>query len=214
LSTYGTEIPGAPGYEQANLLAKRAYDNAMSRYQQQRSSTLTKYGYNRDASGNLSVDPNNEYGGYQQMLRGEASQGEGLQRAQAHSGWDTGSGYLGQQREDLSHAQGGEQAALGTALTGELTGIDQGEQDAAFNRDSALYQNQLQAARDAAAANQFNPADYSGVDAPGYGEIPNPPAPAAKAPAKRAVPKKVSARSRVQARNQLIAKVRRRKGGR
>lgn len=185
----------------------------MARYQQQRSSTLTKYGYNRDASGNLSVDPNNEYGGYQQMLRGEAQQGEGLQRTQAASGWDTGSGYLGQQREDLAHAQGGEQAALGTALTGELTGIDQGEQEAAFNRDSALYDNQLQAARDAAAANAFNPADYSGVTAPGYGELPADPV-AKPRVTKRGVPKKVTIAAHQQAKQRLINKVRKRKGGR
>jgi hypothetical protein len=210
VSTYSTEIPGAPGYEQAAALAQKAYTNAMGRYQQQRQQTLLKYGYNRDASGTLSVDPNNEYGSYQQMLRSEAGQGEGLQRAQAASGWDTSSGYLGQQREDLAHAQGGEQAALGQGLTGDLTSIDQGEQEAAYNKDSALYQAQLEAAQRAADANQFNPADYSNLGQIDYG--PPEPAAAVKPPAaKKAVPKKVTSAAHTVARKQLQAKVTKRR---
>lgn len=169
MSNYQTPIPGAPGYEQANLLARRAYDNAMGRYQQRRSQSLLHYGYTKDASGNLGVDPNNEYGAYQQMLRGEDQQSHRLDRAQRASGWGGGSGYLGAQTEDLQHQQGGEQAQLGTAFTNELSDIGQGETDAAFTRDQSLYQNELDAARNAIDKGNFNPADYSGLDDPGYG---------------------------------------------
>ncbi len=187
----------------------------MSRLQKQRSSTLLKYGYNRDATGNLSVDPNNEYGSYQQMLKGESGQVEGLGRAQAASGWGGESGYLGQQREDLAHAQGGEQAALGQGLTGELTAVDQGEEDAAFNKDSALYQAQLDAANRAADANQFNPADYSGLNQPEYGaDVTTPPVAKGPGKAPKAVPKKVTNSAHQVAKKQLINKVRKNKKGR
>ena len=208
MSTYSTEAPGALGSAQADLLAKRAYDSAMNRYQLQRGNTLSKYGYTRDAGGNIGVDPNNEYGQYQTTLKGEAGQNEALQRRQAASGWDSGSGYLGAQQDELQHAQGAEQANLGKAATAELTSVDQGEQDAAFTRDQALYQNQLDAANAAANANQFNPADYTGIDQPGYGEIPNPQPAAPKKASTKAVPKKVTAAAHTAAKKQLIKKVR------
>ena len=159
MSTYQSPVPGLAGYAGAAELANQAYNNAMSRYNQQRSDTLLKYGYKQDASGGLSVDANNEYGGYQQMLRNEAGQTQGVERAQAASGWGSGSGYLGAQRENLSYAQGAEQGQLGQELTGTLTGISQGEQDAAFNKNSALYQAQETATQNAITQNQFNPAN-------------------------------------------------------
>lgn len=169
MSTYQTPIPGAPGYGQANLLARRAYENAMSRFAQRRAQRLLHYGYTRDAQGNLSVDPNNEYGQYQQMLRGQDVSSRRLDRYQRASGWGEGSGYLGAAREDLQREQGGQGAALGQALAGELADISQGEQGAEYERDRALYQNELEAARDAINQGNFNPANYGDLDVP-YGE--------------------------------------------
>jgi len=182
LSTYETNIPGAPGYEGANLLARRAYENAMTRLQQRRSQSLLHYGYTRDAQGNLSVDPNNEYGAYQQLLRGESGQSHQLDRAQRASGWG-GGGYLGAQRDELQHRQGGEQADLGTGLQNELSDIANQEQDAAYNRDAALYTNEQEAAQRAIDQGNFNPADYSGIDVP-YGDQTPPPAAQPKAKGK------------------------------
>lgn len=159
MSTYSTPIPGLAGYAGAAELANKAYNNAMARYQQQRSDTLLKYGYKQDASGGLSVDANNEYGGYQQMLRNESGQTHGVERAQAASGWGTDSGYLGAQRENLSYAQGAEQGQLGQELAGNLSGINQGEQQAAFDKNAALYQAEETATQNALAQQQFNPAN-------------------------------------------------------
>jgi len=160
---YTTPIPGVAGYAGAAALAEQAYRNAMARYQQQRSNTLLKYGYTKDASGNLQVDANNEYGQYQQMLRNESSQSKGLERAQLASGWGGSSGYLGANRENLNYAQGGEQAALGQGLQGELFDVAQGEQDAAYQKNAALYQAQENAAQTAIQQRLFDPADYSNL---------------------------------------------------
>lgn len=159
MSTYQTPIPGLAGYAGAAELANQAYNNAMARYNQQRSDTLLKYGYTQDANGKLSVDPNNQFGSYQQMLRGEAQQNESLGRAQAASGWGTGSGYLGAQRANVQYGQGLEQTNLGHALTSDLTGISQGEQDAAYQKNAALYQAQETATQNAINQNLFNPAN-------------------------------------------------------
>jgi hypothetical protein len=179
MSTYQTPVPGAGGYAGAAALAEQAYQNAKSRYAQQRTQTLQKYGYTQGADGRLGVDPNNEYGAYQQMLRGEAGQVSGLERAQAGSGWGSSSGYLAQQRDNLNYAQGGEQSALGQDLSGQLSDITQGETDAGYQRDNALWQAQHQAAMDAIQQQQWNPADYTGIGA-------DPAAPAPGLPAKPA----------------------------
>jgi hypothetical protein len=174
LSTYDTPIPGGSGYEQANLLARRAYENAMTRLSQMRSQRLLRAGYVRDAQGNLSVDPNNEYGDYQQMLRNESGQTHHLERAQLASGWGGSSGVLVSQRDELQHAQGGEQAAFGQALTGDLADIASQEENAAMGRDQALYQNELDAARNAIDQGNYNPADYNNLDVPPYGDQSDP----------------------------------------
>jgi hypothetical protein len=186
MSTYDTNIPGASGYAGAALLAQKAYDNAMARYKQQRGNTLLSYGYKQNEDGSYGVDPNNEYGKYQQMLKGEAGQTEGLQRHQAASGWGDSSGFLGAQRDQLSYAQGGEQAALGTDLTGQLADITSGEQQASYERDAALYQAQQAAAEQAIANQQFNPGDYTGLD--DNPADPNPPVTKPPVPGRKASP--------------------------
>ena len=181
MSTYQSSIPGASGYAGAALLAQKAYDQAKARYAQQRSQTLLNYGFRQGPNGQYSVDPANEYGRYQQMLRGENQQVEGLGRAQAASGWGGSSGYLAAGADELAHAQGGEQLALGQGLQGELSNIAQGEQDAAYNKDAALWQAEQDAADRAINAGQFNPGDYSGLS----GDVPY-----KQAAPKKAVPKK------------------------
>lgn len=164
MSTYESQIPGASGYAGASLLAQRAYENAMARYSQQRSKSLLHYGYKKGADGTYGVDANNEYGAFQQMLKGESAQTHGLERAQHASGWGEGSGYLGAARDQLGYAQGGEQAQLGQSFQDEMSQIAQGEADAGYNRDEALYQAQEQAAQDAINQQNFNPGDYGGLD--------------------------------------------------
>jgi hypothetical protein len=136
----------------------------MARYSQQRSKSLLHYGYKRGADGSYAVDPNNEYGAFQQMLKGESAQTHSLERAQHASGWGESSGFLGQARDELGYAQGGEQAQLGQGFQDELSQIDQGEADAAYNKDQALYSAQEQAAQDAINQQNFNPGDYGGLD--------------------------------------------------
>jgi len=201
LSTYSTNIPGASGYAQANLLAQTAYDNAMARYKQQRSNTLLSYGYRQNAAGGYEVDPNNEYGQYQQMLKGDANQSEALDRNQAASGWGGGSGYIGAQQEDLSYARGAGRADLGQRLTGTLADIAGGEQSAAYDRDANLYQNELEAAQRAIDAGQFNPGDYTGLD-----DSPAAPAPAGA----KAAPKRTASPAKHPGRAQLHQKLARR----
>ena len=181
MSTYATPVPGVAGYAGADALATKAYNNAMARYNQQRTNTLLKYGVNKGTDGSYQLDPNNEYGSFHQMFQNQAAQDEAQQRQQAASGWGGDSGYLANARDKLSYQRGGEQAAMGQALQGDIFNIDQGIQDAAYQRDAALYEATQAAAQDAINKQNFNPGDYSQVDqGVDYGQQPAP-APAAKA---------------------------------
>lgn len=170
---------------------------------------MLKYGVHKNAAGGYDADANNEYGQFQQMWKGQDRQVEGLQRAQAGSGWGSDSGYLGAAREGLSYAQGAEQASTAQGLQGSLADVEQGEQGAAFDRDAALYTAQEQAARDAIDRQEFNPADYTGInDEVPYGAVPKP-------PLKKAVAKtKPKPNVHAQGKAKIMRRVIKKKGGR
>lgn len=207
MSTYDTQIPGAGGYAQAEALAQRAYANAMARLTQQRGQTMLRYGVHRDAGGQVVADADNELGQYQQMLRSEGNAGDSLRRAQAASGWGSGSGYLGAQADTLGHAQAGEQAQFGEQLQGDLSSLDAQQQQAAYDRDAALWEAQQAADQQAVGNQQFDPGDYTGLDKQlGYGDqTPVPPKPKG-APGRKVVhlPRRPVMTQHQQARAKLI----------
>jgi len=128
------------------------------------------------------------------MLRNESQASDQLGNAQRASGWGTSSGYAGAARENLRYGQGAEQAALGQGLTSGLAGLALADQQSANDRDSALYQAELDDTRNNIAAGNFNPGDYSGLGGggPAADVAPKPKTPsapkrtAAPAPATRA----------------------------
>jgi hypothetical protein len=162
-------------YGQAAALADTAYKNALAKIASNRSSLLRSYGYTQGAGGALSVDPNNPYGKFQQMLGSQSTathHAEDLHRAAGFT-----SGYGNAAFDQLRQAQGAEAADLGTGLTGALSDLKDQEQQAAFSRDSALYDAEQQAAQQAIQNQEFNPANVSGIDVP-YGQDTSLPSPA------------------------------------
>jgi len=173
MATYQTQIPGAAGYAGAAALAQKAYANALARINQQRGQTMLKYGVHRGAGGQIEADADNEYGQYQQMLRNEDRSVEGLERAQAASGWGAGSGYLGRQADDLAHAQGAEQVDFGRGLQSSLDEFSSAENQAAYDRDAALWQAQQAAEEESEGGRGRRPGDYTGISAAvDYGAAP------------------------------------------
>lgn len=165
---YDAPIPGAAGYATAALGAKTAYQNALTRINQKRSGTLRQYGYLGDvdqASGvvnNVRVDPYNQYGGLQTMLRNNALEQQNAEYTAEEHGLHGGLAHklASQARYNL----GGQTAQLGSDFAGALGGYQDEQNQAAYSRDSALYEAELQAARDALAAGMFNPGDFSDVN--------------------------------------------------
>lgn len=175
MSTYDTNIPGASGYAGAASLATNAYNNALARLNQKRMGTLRSYGYQADVDpttgvlNNLRVDANNPYGQYQTMLRSHADAAQSAQDEALGRGLHGG---LAHQLEDNTrYGFGADAANLGTSLQDTLTGYQDEQNSAAYDRDNALWQAQHQAELEAAAAGAFNTGDYSGND---YGDYSDP----------------------------------------
>jgi hypothetical protein len=173
---YTTPIPGAPQQGMAANQAKLAYQRALARINQRRNQTLRQAGYLGDIdpeSGtiqNLRVDPLNQYGGLQSMLRGQAQRGEQMRFAAQERGLHGGLAHKGE--SELSYESGREAAEFGQGLTGALGGLQDEQSQAKEAQDAALYEAQLEDARNAIQDQNFNPADFTGLDYPAYGEDP------------------------------------------
>jgi hypothetical protein len=162
---YDAPIPGADTYATAALGAKTAYQNALTRINSKRQDTLRTYGYlgdidpNSGALSNLRVDPYNQFGGLQQMLRSNADEVDQARMAAEERGLHGGLAHKG--LSDARYDFGNASQQLGTSLTGTLGGYQDDQNSAAYTRDQALYNAELDAARLAIENQQFNPADTS-----------------------------------------------------
>lgn len=181
MSTYDTPIPGVAQYGQAALTAKTAYQNALTRLNQQRSQTLRSYGFQGDinaATGvvqNVHTDPNNPYGQFQQLNAQQADAEQAAMFGAQERGLGTGGGLAAQIRNKVHSTFGGQDAALGQGLIDQLGQYQDQQNQAATSRDSALYQSELAAAQQAIQGGDFNPGDYSGIDWTAYGSGDAPP---------------------------------------
>lgn len=170
---YTTPIPGVAQQGMAANAAKLAYDKALARIGQKRSSLLRQHGYTGtfDDKGNLSgmqVDAHNPYGLYQQNRRANALAGEQM-RSQVQSRGIAGG--LAKQFENRGrYAWGMNDAQQGQHLLGGVSDLV-GEQDEAYGQyNNTLWQEQLENARNAIMQQAFNQADYSSLEYPNYGD--------------------------------------------
>lgn len=169
---YTTNVPGAGLYAQADNAATTAYQNAIAQIGQKRQGLLTNYGYKADfspttgAMSNLTVDQGNSTGQLQQMLRGNAAQDYATRDANASRGIHGGLAEQGLSENSYQHAVGAQ--ALGQGFLQGVQGFANDQQQAGQTKNDTLYQAQLQQAQLAIQNQQFNPANYSGLQMPDY----------------------------------------------
>lgn len=177
---YDAPIPGADTYATAALGAKTAYQNTLARINAKRGDTLRQYGYlgdidpNTGVVNNVRVDPYNQFGGLQQMLRGNAGAVEQARFASEERGLHGGLAHKA--LSDVHYDLGNASQQLGSSFAGALGGYQDDQNQATYQRDQALYQAELDAARLAVQNGDFNPSDTtdtsggnpSGVNTP-YG---------------------------------------------
>lgn len=158
-------IPGAAQYGALMAEANRAYMDALSTLNQQRSSLLQQYGYqgNVDAKTGaitgLHVNPTDPYGLYQSMMRQDAGL---LDQAQADAAGRGLHGGLAHQLLTQAHFQhGANSATFGQNLSNAIYALQAQQNQALAARNSAILQAQLQAATAAISAGAFTPAPIS-----------------------------------------------------
>lgn len=163
---YSTPIPNVARYGQAGLLAKTAYQNTLARINRSRSQTLRQYGYLGDVNPqtgvmqNVRVDPHNPYGNLQTMFRNHALQDQEAQFAAQERGLR--GGLANKAYTQLKYAHGAESAQLGTGLTDQVADFQDAQTQAKYEFDRALYEAQLEAARNAISNGDYNPANTGG----------------------------------------------------
>jgi hypothetical protein len=179
MATYSTPIPGVPQYGQAALAAKTAYQNALARLNQRRGSLLRQSGFAGDIDSesgvvkNVRVDGSSIYGGFQQLNRNQAQRDEAARFQGVERGLGAGGGLAAQFRNQERFEFGREDADFATQLTQSLAGLQDEQTQAAYGRDRALYEAELEAARMAIQNGDFNQADFSGLEfAPVPGGVP------------------------------------------
>lgn len=150
----------------AQNAAQTAYSNAMNKINMQRGGLLNQYGYRMGAGGALEVDPNNQFGKFQQMMRTEAGANDQARFAQRASGFGGSSGYLQHALSLLGQRNAAEHGQLGLGLQTGLNDLTGQELDAKDNFNNALANAQLAQTQAAIQQGAFNPADLSGIDVP------------------------------------------------
>jgi hypothetical protein len=174
MATYDNgPIPNAGQFGIWQAQANQAYSSAQAKIAQQRGQFLQNAGV--DSSGQLLGDDPN--GGFQQLNAAQAQQSMADEAAQSASG--LGGGVAAHHR--LAAAQGYSKNAADFAK--QITDTS-GQYDQAASQNTTDYQNSqvntlLASIQQAISQGNYNPADYSGINIPGYGDITSllPPAP-------------------------------------
>lgn len=157
-------VDGAEQYASA----QNAYNQALIRYNQQRTGLLSQYGYKGTIDPktglmtNVGVDPSNSYGQLQQLLHGQANEDQQADFAAEDRGLVGGLAHQGEQ--ELSYQHHGQSSALANSLLGSLSDLNSQQLDSKTALDQALWQLQHGATTDAIDSGDYNPADLSGLD--------------------------------------------------
>lgn len=148
-------IPGEGIYQEQQLLAQKAYDEAVNGLSAQRKSIFQQYGFNTEGT----ADPNNPLGLYQQMRRSHAIDLEGADENRLSRGLSAAG--LGAQAESrMRYDQDVEDAGLMRDYLGALGQNDQGKLSAAQALQQALLQARQQQIADALQAQAWTQPAY------------------------------------------------------
>ena len=176
MATYDTPIPGVPQYGQAALAAKTAYQNALARINQRRSGLIRDAGFQADVNpetgvvGGMRVDGSNKYGTFQLLNRSQAQRGLAARNMALERGLGAGGGLAAQMQNEARFSFGQEDADLSRRLLESLSGLQDEQNQAAYQRDAALYQAELEAARMALQERMFNEAQAARAAVESFGQ--------------------------------------------
>lgn len=165
--TYYAPPPGSTQSAEDYTAANQAYQQALARFNQQRTGLLQQYGYKGTVDPstglmtNVGVDTGNVNGNLQQLL-GQQDQED----QQAEYGMeDRGivGGLANQAQTNLRAGHSAQTSGLAQTLLGSLSGLNDQQVTAKQTLDQALWQSQQGATQQAIDAGEYNPADLSAL---------------------------------------------------
>jgi hypothetical protein len=159
----GSTIPGYGTYGYQQLNAEKAYQQALAGISGRRRSLLSTYGYQADfdehgLARNVHIDPNSQYGGVQQMLRGDAQASDQAEEGAIGRGLGSGEGLGAQGASDAQYQHGLHSKQLADSLMGGLSDLTQEQTGAEQTHSDSLWQIEHDAAQEALANQDFTPA--------------------------------------------------------
>jgi hypothetical protein len=174
-TTYTGPTPGAGSYGILQAQAEKSYGDAVSQIATQRTSFLGQQGLtgNYDpTSGNFTgfdVDANNQSGAYQQMENQNAGQAQADDAAIGSMGF--GGGLATQQHEAANRQYSANAANWASNAGMGFDALSQKDIAAKQQTGDTLYNGLVDNIQNAIANQTFNPADYTNVSIPGYGDL-------------------------------------------
>lgn len=153
-------IPNASVYLDAQNQAELAYEQAQAQLLKQRNALYHSYGL----LDNGSVDPNNPYGQYQQMLGAEGAALDADRSDAVGRGLGGGPGLANQASAQTKYQNAVQNAAFQNQVNSAEANYENGLQQALQARNAAMLEAERQAALDAILNGLFNPPGTAGGD--------------------------------------------------
>ena len=153
----GGTLPFVGPYGQAQAAAELAYQRAQAALAAQRGSMLQSYGYTPNANGGMSVDVNNPYGQYQQMLSQNQMEAQAGQQGMMNRGF-RGPGFAGQAEYAAQQDAGSRSSALALNFGAKEEALQEAGLSAQDALNNATVANQYGATQYAIKNNIYTPA--------------------------------------------------------
>ena len=155
--TQTTPLP----YNNSNILAQSAYQQAVAALRNQKSQTVQSYGFTVGNKGNVNIDANNTYGQIQQLYHQQGQDLTDLGNAQNTAGltsWYGRSGVANSQRAQALYEQGAQTTDLLKDFQAKMAAIRLGRIAATNQKGQTETSGTLQAIINAITAGSFTPA--------------------------------------------------------
>lgn len=165
--TYYAPPTGSVQAGEDTAAANQAYQQALARFNQQRTGLLTQYGYKGTIDPttglmtNLGVDTGSTTGGLQQLLGQQESEDMNAEYGMEDRG--VVGGLANQAQTSLRAGHAAQSSGLANQLLGSLSDLNDQQLTAQQTENAQLWQAQQEATQGAVAGNDYNPADLTAL---------------------------------------------------
>lgn len=165
--TYYAPPSGAIQGAEDTAAANQAYQQALARFNQQRTGLLTQYGYKGTVDPttglmtNLGVDTSNSTGQLQQLLGQQDAEDNNAEYGAEDRG--ISGGLANQAQTALRQGHAAQTSDLANTMLGSLSDLNDQQLTAQQTENAQLWQAQQEATQSAISGSQYNPADIAAL---------------------------------------------------